>query len=615
MLTITFLKKTIKLCCLTTLLLSGLSCVHAQNNTGAGNLKYVDPVIGNVGQLLEPTRPTVQLPNQMMRMFPLRKDYIDDQISAFPLLIVSHRLGEAFSIKPSVKKVSAESYTTRMPYDHDLEVLRPWYYSTYLVDDDITVQYAPGKKVGIYQFDFPAQKSKSILLGMLNDGASEWKFSGTELTGVETYHGDIKIYVYGVFSQKGTFGTFKDGKVLNTTDIKGERSKAWITFPGTGAERIEFKYAISFVSAEQAKKNFENELTGTTFAQLKASGEKEWEKVIGQINVTGGTEAQKRSFYSALYRCYERPVNISEDGYYYSGYDKKVHQSKEPFYVDDWMWDTYLAHHPLRTILNPKQEVDILNSFVSMYQQSGWMPTFPVLFGDHACMNGFHSTVVFADALAKGLKGFDVDKAYEGARKNATQATMLPWQNGPKGPLEDFYYEKGYYPSLHPNEKETVANVHGFEKRQAVAVTLGTSYDDWALAQFAKRLGKTADYELFSKRAFNYKNLWSNKEMLFMPKDDKGNWIDIDPKFDGGMGGRDYYDENNGWTYMWQVQQDIPGLISLMGGADKFEARLDQLFRESLGRGKHELQAKFPDFTGIVGQYSMGNEPSFHIPY
>ncbi|GAA4923626.1 GH92 family glycosyl hydrolase [Mucilaginibacter defluvii] len=589
----------------------------AQQNSGEGNLKYVDTRIGNVGALLEPTRPTVQLPNQMMRMFPIRKDYLDDQISSFPLLIVSHRMGEAFSIKPTTGAVTAKAFNERMTYDHDLEIIRPWYYKTYLIDQDITVEYVPGIKTGIYKFEFPAKGEKNLLLGTYNGDASAWNINGNEITGMETYHGDIKIYTYGIFSQTGTPGILNNGIPAAGTSVNGKNIKAFISFNNAAGSTVELKYAVSFVSAEQAKANFETEFKGDRgFDQLKQSGEQAWSKVINQIDVKGGTEAQKRSFYSALYRCYERPVNISEGNKYYSGYDKKIHESKRAFYVDDWTWDTYLAHHPLRTILDPAQEEDILNSYVNMYQQSGWVPTFPVLFGDHACMNGFHSTVSFLDAYNKGLRNYDTKVAYEGMRKNATQATMMPWMNGPKGPfLEDFYYANGYIPALHPGEKETIPGVHGFEKRQAVAVTLGASYDDWALAQYAKNIGKTADYNLFIKRADNYKKLWSDKDMLFMPKDDKGKFINIDPKFDGGMGGRDYYDENNGWTYQWQVQHDVPGLVSLMGGKEKFEARLDQLFREGLGRSKYELQAKFPDFTGIVGQFSMGNEPSFHIPY
>lgn len=581
-----------------------------------GYLGYIDPTIGNVGHLLQPTRPTVQLPNQMMRMYPLRNDYIDDQINAFPLIIVSHRLGEAFSIKPASTALNADSWKRKMPYDHDLEITRPWYYSTYLLNDETTIEYVPGKKTGIFRFTFAPAATRSLLFNTLNAGAGDLQISnGDEITGTEIYHGDIKVFLYGRLNTKGTAGILANNVLSNGSNVSGKDSKAYISFPNGSPGTIEFRYAISFVNAEQAKKNFENELSARGFDDLKAAGEEAWSEVINQIKVEGGTEAQKRSFYTALYRCYERMVDITEDGKYYSGFDKKVHTTQRPFYVDDWTWDTYLAHHPLRTILNPAMENDMLNSYVSMYEQSGWMPTFPVLFGDHACMNGFHSSVMFLDAYRKGIRDYNVAKAYEGMYKNGTEATMIPWKNGPKTDIDDVYLAKGYFPALKPNETETNTVVHPFEKRQAVAVTLGGSYDDWAVSQLAKELGKKDDFNKFSARAYNYKNLWNSKMQLFIPKDAKGDWINIDPKFDGGKGGRDYYDENNGWTYMWQVQQDIPGLIGLMGGKAGFEARLDQLFREPLGRSKQDMWYKFPDATGLVGQYSMGNEPSFHIPY
>lgn len=591
--------------------------INAQNNKyeGEGNLKYVDPIIGNVGHLLQPTRPTVQLPNQMIRVFPQRADYIDDQIQSFPLNVVSHRLGEVFAIKPSTDQLTSKSWEKRMTYDHDLEVNRPWYYSTYLIDEDVKVEFTPGKKTGSYRFKFP-DGPKALLFENYNQGSNEFKFiSDTEITGTEIYHGNIKVYMYGVFSDGAAVGTVKDNRLSGDSLASGARSKAWIRFLKSPSGQIEFRYGISYVSAAQAKKNYDNEIKSQSFDQQSKAAEEAWSKVINQIQVDGGTDAQKRSFYTALYRCYERMVDINEDGYYYSGFDNKIHQTNRPFYVDDWAWDTYLAHHPLRTILNPAQEEDMLNSYVSMYEQSGWMPTFPVLFGDHACMNGFHSTVSFLDAHRKGLKNFDLSKAYEGMVKNATQATMLPWRNGPKTDLEDFYYSKGYFPSLQIGETESNKTVDNFEKRQAVAVTLGHSYDDWALGQLAKDMGKSADFKKFNSRGSNYKNLWDAKSGLFMPKDSKGKWVEIDPKFDGGMGGRDYYDENNGWTYAWQVQHDVEGMIELMGGKRSFEDKLDQLYRESLGRSKYENQAKFPDATGMVGQFSMGNELSFHIPY
>ena len=588
---------------------------NAQENP-SGNLKYVDLRIGNVGQLLEPTRPTVQLPNQMIRMFPERKDYLDDQITSFPLIVVSHRLGQAFSVKPFSKPITSVDYDEKLAYDHDLEVTRPWYYSTYLIDDDVQVEFTPGKKTGIYRFRFPEKASKSLLFNLYNGGEGSWKFiSDREIVATETYHDDIVVYMYGLFNEKGKTGISDGSKTLVEQSAKGKKVKAWINFPDSRTETIEFKYAISYISAEQAKKNFDSELKSAGFEDLKRNGERIWSGVMNQIQVEGGTEAQKRSFYSSLYRTYERMTDISEDNQYYSGFDKKVHTSNRPFYTDDWTWDTYLAHHPLRIILNPAQEEDMLNSFVSMYEQSGWMPTFPVLFGDHACMNGFHSSVTFLDGYRKGLKNFDISKAYSGMYKNATEATMLPWRNGAKCELDDFYHEKGYFPALRLKEKEKVSLVDPFEKRQAVAVTLGGSYDDWAVGELAKDLGKNNDHETFRRRALNYKNLWNKEENMFLPKDKRGQWIAIDPKFDGGMGGRDFYDENNGFTYKWQVQHDISGLIDLMGGKDSFEKNLDQLYREDLGRSKYEFWGKFPDATGLVGQYSMGNEPSFHIPY
>jgi predicted alpha-1,2-mannosidase len=582
------------------------------------NTRYVDPRIGNVGALLQPTRPTVQQPNQMIRMYPQRADYIDDQITSFPLNIVSHRLGEVFAIKPSIKQPALDNWKDKMLYDNDLEITRPWYYSTWLVNDNITVAFTPGKKTGFYRFAFPANVPKSILFGLYNNGESEFNFvSDREITGIETYHDNIKVYLYGQFNTNATTGTVKGGALQPARTVTGKDIKAWAAFPAGGDTVVEFKYAISYISAEQAKKNFNDELSNTSFEQLQQQAENAWTRVMGQVQVTGGTEAQKRSFYTALYRCYERLVDITEAGKYFSGFDNKIHtaENNRPFYVDDWTWDTYLAQHPLRTILDPSMEEDILNSYVAMYRQSGWMPTFPVLFGDHACMNGFHSSIMILDGYRKGLRRFDVSGAYEGMKKNATDATMLPWRNGPATALDDHYRTKGYFPSLQKGEPETNTTVHSFEKRQAVAVTLGGSYDDWAVGEMAKELGKNTDYTTFKARSINYKNLWNSHSGMFVPKDDKGRWVEIDPKFDGGMGGREYYDENNGWTYLWQVQHDIKGLVSLMDGKNNFEQKLDQLFREGLGRSKYEFWAKFPDATALVGQYSMGNEPSFHIPY
>jgi predicted alpha-1,2-mannosidase len=231
-------------------------------------------------------------------------------------------------------------------------------------------------------------------------------------------------------------------------------------------------------------------------------------------------------------------------------------------------------------------------------------------------MNAYHSSAIFIDGYRKGLRDYDVEKAYEGIRKNLMEGTFIPWRQGTeRRPIDNFFHENGYFPALHPGEKETDPQVDSFEKRQPVAVTLGISYNFWTLGQFAHDLGKTADYERFSTMGESYKTLWHPEHRLFMPKDDKGEWIDIDPKSAGGRGYREYYDENNGWTYAWDVQQDIDGLMELLGGKKAAEERLDQMFREPLGMRKNEFYVNGSNSTGMVGQFSMGNEPSFHIPY
>ena len=187
---------------------------------------------------------------------------------------------------------------------------------------------------------------------------------------------------------------------------------------------------------------------------------------------------------------------------------------------------------------------------------------------------------------------------------------------GPKSALDDFLDEHGYLPALHPGESETDSHVNPGERRQAISVTEAQSYDDWCTAQLARRLGKEDDYQLFLKRAADYKNVFRTDKGCVWPKDASGNWIEpFESGWSGGQGGRDYTTENNAFTYDWDVQHDLQGLVELMGGRDQAEAKLDQLFRESIGRSKYDFWYKFPDASGLVGQFSMGNEPSFHIPF
>ncbi|HEY1987559.1 MAG TPA: GH92 family glycosyl hydrolase [Terracidiphilus sp.] len=564
-------------------------------------VEYVDPTIGNVGVLLVPTRPAVYMPNSMVRMYPIRADALDDRIESFPLTISSHRIDELFSIMPVAAPPNTILPNVIPPAAYDQEKTTPYYYSTRFDDSLIRTEFTATERCGYFRFTFP-HPGAAIVLANRQPGALH-SLEGTTLTGEETFN-NMQAYVYGEFS---TPVSFKTETLANKNRIVASTQSA-------GA--VEFRYGISFISIGQAKKNLLREIPAWDFDLIRDAGKSRWNATLGQIAVEGGTESQRRVFYTALYRSSERMVNITEDGRYYSGFDHKIHEDPRPFYVDNWLWDTYRALEPLQTLLNPAMEADKLQSYVRMYQQSGIMPTFALVTGPYACMNGNHSAPWFADAYFKGVRNFDLATAYEGVRKRSLESTLLPWRLGPKTPLDDFYNTHGYMPALHPGEAETDTHVHPFEKRQPVPVTLENSFDDWNIAHLARVLNKPEDEKLFLQRAANYKNLFRADKGLMWPKDADGKWIDpFDPKFDGGMGGRDYYDENNGYTYTWDVMHDVHGLSELMGGITQAQANLDQLFREPMGRSKYEFQAKFPDSTSMAGQFSMGNEPSLAIPY
>ncbi|HEY3707628.1 MAG TPA: GH92 family glycosyl hydrolase [Terracidiphilus sp.] len=567
------------------LLCIGLVALAAHAQVGS-----VDPTIGNIAILLAPTRPTVYLPNSMVRVYPVRDDGAADQIQFFPLTINGHRGAELFSIMPG----------DGSPAAYDQEITTPYFYATRFNDLGATVEFTATERCGFFRFGFAHGPAK-LVVSDLTAGKIR-VHDGNIVEGEERFDG-MAAYVYGVFSKP----------VQAAEDQHGTTPRVLVS---ADAGPLEFRYGISFISSEQAKSNLEHEAGSRSFEDLRDAAKARWNDTLGRIVVEGGTESQRRVFYTALYRSSERMINITEDGRYYSGFDHEVHTDARPFYVDNWLWDTYRALEPLQTLLHPGMEADKLQSYVRMYQQGGIMPTFNEVTGPVACMNGNHSAPWFADAWFKGVRNFDLATAYEGIRKRSLDSTLLPWRLGTKSPLDDFYNTHGYMPALRPGEKESYPQVHPFEKRQPVPVTLGNSFDDWAIAQIARELQKPQDEALFLKRAGYYRNLFRTDKAMMWPKDEAGLWIEpLDPKFSGGMGGRDYYDENNGYTYTWDVNHDYAGLIELMGGPQKAEAHLDQLFREPLGRSRYEFQGKFPDSTSMVGQFSMGNEPSFAIPY
>ena len=599
-------------------ILAFLILLAACNN--ADVTRYVDPNIGGVAPLLTTKAPTVNRPHSMARVFPVTKPglgdrYLSDKIYGFAINMPAYRNGHVTSLMPVPGEVTFDADAIASSYDHDLEEVHPWKHSVLLEDHDIIAEWATTERAVIYRFIFHKEEPANIIFRS-NGQASFRIINENSVAGWEESK-DTRQYFYAEFSVPfSSGGLFNGSEKLTGNEISGRRTGVFVSFPDL-KKPVEVRIGISYIDEAQAKDNMNREMSGKTFERISDESYRIWKDALDRIYVEGGTERQLRIFYTSFYRGLERMVNISEYGRYFSGYDKQVHSDNgRPFYVDDWLWDTFRSHHPLLYIIEPGRQVDMVQSYVNMYEQSGWMPTFPQFYGDFPAMIGFHSAALIWDTYQKGGTAFDVEKAYEGLKKNAMSGTMLPWRAGPMCALDTFYIQNGWYPALPEGAQETEAMVDGFEKRQAVAVTLEHSYDDWCLAQLAKALGKDEDYEYFSKRAQNYRNVYNPATGFMSPKMADGNWVEpFDPILSGGVGARMYYAENNSYIWNFSVMHDIPSLIEMMGGNQTFIDRLDNLFNEPTRIAKWQFMGQFPDASGLNGMFPAGNEPSFHVPY
>jgi len=599
-----------------TLLLS-VACQGPERENQAASSEPVDlvnPYMGNISHLLVPTFPTVHLPNSLLRVCPKRKDYTEIKLNGLPLILTSHRGTSAFSLSPFQGEASEIEPVISLSYDQ--EKITPYSYSVYLDEQEIQIDFGLSHQSASYELQFEKREPVYLIVNSEN-GALSW--DGEAINGYQHIGNGTRVYLYlKPGSKPDELATLNDGILSEGVKAEGRNASLVLKYK-EDTSALQASYGISFIDETQARANLEREVLGKTVEELQTAGRDIWNDALGKIRVEGASEVEQIVFYTSLYRTYERPVCISEDGRYYSAFDGKVHEDQgRPFYTDDWIWDSYRAHHPLRILIDSDMEENILNSFVLMAEQRDhfWMPTFPKINGDGAAMNSNHGVASVLDAHRKGLGNFDLEKAYLACRGAITEKTLAPWSAMTAGELDVFYREKGYFPALKEGEKETAPEVHDFEARQPVAVTLGTSYDHWCLSQIADDLGRMDDAEEFRNASFNYRNLFNSETLFFHPKDKDGKFIEpFDYKFSGGMGARAYYDENNAWIFRWDVQHNIPDLIQLMGGNEDFVNELDRMFEEPLGRSKYAFYAQLPDHTGNVGQFSMANEPSLHVPY
>ena len=576
---------------------------------------YVNPYMGNISHLLVPTFPTVHLPNSMLRVYPERADFTGDRLGGLPIIVTNHRERSAFNLCPYQGDESG--LRPVIAYSYDREKILPYRYQVYLDNEEIDVDFAPSHQSAVYSLTFEKEGPAYLVFNSRN---GQLQVNGNAVSGYQYIDKKTKVFLYAETNQKPVkAGVLSNGSVnYNETSVVGINAAIALSF-GEDVKKLGVRYGISFISEEQAKKNLEREIAAYDVDVVAKIARNDWNDALGKIQVQGGTKDEKTVFYTSLYRCYERPINLSEDGHYYSAFDGKIHEDGgRSFYTDDWIWDTYRATHPLRVLIDNERENDIINSYLLMAEQMGtdWMPTFPEVTGDTRRMNSNHAVATVIDADRKGLRGFELEKAYIACKKGIEEKTLIPWSAAPAGWLDDFYKEHGYIPALRPGEKETVPNVSIWEKRQPIAVTLGTSYDEWCLSQIAQELGKKDEADYYLRRSYNYRNVFNPETGFFHPKDKDGKFIyPLDYRYDGGLGARDYYDENNGYIYRWDVQHNIGDLISLIGGNEAFTSALDSMFNTPLGMSKWQFYSTLPDHTGNVGMFSMANEPSLHIPY
>ena len=479
-------------------------------------------------------------------------------------------------------------------FSHEKESATAGYYQVMLEDYGINVELTATERCGIQKYTFP--KAESAIFLDLNK-AKNW--DRTEDTAIEivdsvTLRGyrfsdgwapHQKVYFYTQLSRP--FDSIELDTVL--IDNQGKGMIAQINYNTAKGEEILVRTAISGVSMEGAELNFKKEAQSLDFDYYRQQAKQMWNKELAKIEVEGKDKDQLTVFYTAMYHSMLAPTIYSDVDNSYFGPDNAIHQT------DGWvnystfsLWDTYRASHPLFTITQPERTNDMVKSFLAFYEQNGRLPVWNFWGRETDMMIGYHSVPVIVDAYMKGIGDFDAEKALEACVKTAN--------------LDEYrgigvYKELGYIPCF--TEK-------GEDNNWSMSTALEYAFDDYCIALMADRLGKKAIAKQFYVRSQYYKNLYNSVSTFMQPRDAQGRFLENFNPDDYSA----YICESNGWQYLWSVQQDIPGLVDLMGGKDKFEQKLDSMFTYS------PSHIDLPLFsTGMIGQYAHGNEPGHHVAY
>ena len=588
-----------------------VNCISAQNLT-----RWVNPFIGTgavQSSLSGNNYPGATVPFGMVQLSPDTReapdwaqasgyDYNDSIIYGFSHTRLS---GTGASDFIDILLFPTISDKRKSTFTHQHEQARPGYYQVLLKDEKIQAELTASVHVGVHRYTCSDGDQLKLWLDLdhsANKGSWNRRIIQSQLrmvspTVVEGYRIITgwaklrKIYFHLEFSQPILSNQLYDGNRMyeNTPVINGTELRGLFCFDKKWNKELICKVALSPVSIENARLNMATEVPGWDFEYIARAAETSWEKELRKI-IIQGTELQKKIFYTALYHTMVQPNTMSDVNgeYMASDYVTRSVAKGEVHYSTFSLWDTFRAAHPLYTLMHTHRIPDFVKSMMRQYDYYGYLPVWQLWGQDNYCMIGNHSIPVIVDAVLKGVAGVDEEKAYEAVFNSSIVSH-------PNSPFE--VWEKyGYMPE----------NI----QTQSVSITLEQAFDDWCVAQLAKRLGKEKDYNHFMKRSAFYRNLFNSKTGFFQPKNDKGEWIEpFDPYKYGANGGYPFT-EGNAWQYFWYVPQNIPDLISLTGGNKAFVAKLDTFFTVSYQSGALNDNA-----SGFVGQYAHGNEPSHHVAY
>jgi len=481
-------------------------------------------------------------------------------------------------------------------FKHSNEKVSPAFYSV-LLNNGVKVELTASKHAGFHKYIFPAKTAEGhIIIDLMEGNGNE--ADSTYMCLVDAY--TIKGYRFSkgwsprhkvFFVAKSNYPIASLALFDSNAPVKKKEAygkiKGVLSFDKTPAQ-ILLKVGISSVSTANAAANIQAEIPDWNFAGLVEKGKKLWEKELSVISVETKDNVKKQVFYTSLYHTFIAPVSYSDVNGDFRGINNKVY-THVPYtnYSTLSLWDTYRALNPLFTIIQTARVSDIVNSMLGIFDQQGRLPIWPLAGGETDCMPGYSSVQIITDAYLKGIKGFDVDRAYHAIQVSTTN----PNQKG--------------VPDLMAKSFIPCDKIH-----EATSIAMEYAVADWGFAQMAKRMGKQADFENYSRRADYFKNYFDTSIGFIRPKMNDGSWrTPYDPiRSIHGVGD---FTEGNGWQYTFFAPQNPEGLINLMGGDTDFVKKLDQFFALSADMGPDASS----DISGLIGQYAHGNEPSHHIAY